>query len=199
MNSLHRSAILITLALAAGAIACSNSSGPTPPVIVPPSALTILELAPAAPPLCQDSVGFWARTDQNRDVTISFDDGSCAQPTGGEKFLNFEVQAGSLLKRPDGTAFATVDSIFIWIKPAPDSVLFDFQPSGLTFRSNRAARLQLEYGEAQVSDSIIERQLNLWVQEQPGDSLLQVGSVKSEEFDEFEADILGFSRYAIAY
>lgn len=196
MNRIHGWTLLAG-ALAAGAVACSDSAGPTPPVIVPPSALTIVTLpALTAPPLCQDSVGFWARTDEDREVTISFDDGSCSP---GEKFAKFEVKAGSLLKRPNGTAFATVDSIFIWIKPAPDSVLFDFQPSGLTFKASRPAKLELEYGEAQIIDSTIESQLNLWVQEQPGDSLLQIGSLQIEEFDEIEADILGFSRYALAY
>jgi hypothetical protein len=198
MNCIRRFALLTAIALAAGALACTDSSGPTkPPVVVPPSALTIVTLpAISAPPLCQDSVGFWARTDQDREVTISFNDGSCAP---GEKFMKFEVKKGSLSQRPDGSAFAAVDSIFIWIKPAPDSVLFDFQPSGLRFKGSRPARLELEYEEAEITDSTIENQINLWVQEQPGDSLLQVGSVKSEEFNEVQADILGFSRYALAY
>ena len=188
---------LLSTVLLAGAVACSDSSGPTKPVVVPPSALTILTLpALTAPALCQDSVGFWARTDQTRKATISFNDGDCSP---GEQFLSFEVQNGSLSRRPDGSAFGAVDSIFIWIKPAPDSVLFTFEPSDLRFNSARPAKLQLAYGEAQVTDSTIENQLGLWVQELPGDSLTLVGSVKTEEFDEFEADILGFSRYAIAY
>ncbi len=196
MNRNHRIALLTTIALAAGAVACNDSSGPTKPIVVPPGALTIVTL-PAAPPLCpgQDSVGFWARTDQDREVAIYFDDGSC---TPGEKFLKFEVKSGSL-SNLNGVPFAAVDSVFIWIKPAADSVLFDFQPSGLRFNASRPAKLELEYGEAQITDSTIENQINLWVQEQPGDSLTRVGSIKSEEFDEVQADILGFSRYALAY
>ena len=196
MTRLRPGFALLSSVLLAGAVACSSdSSGPTKPVVVPPSALTILTL-PAAPPLCQDSVGFWARTDQDREATISFNDGDCSP---GEKFLKFEVKNGSLSRRPDGSAFGAVDSIFVWIKPAPDSVLFTFEPSGLRFNPARPARLQLEYGEAQVADTAIEHLLNLWVQDLPGDSLTQVGSVKVEDFDELEADILGFSRYAIAY
>ncbi len=197
MNRTHRFALLTAIGFAAGAVACSDSSGPTKPVVVPPNAVTIVTLpALTAPPLCQDSVGFWARTDQDREVTISFNDGSCAP---GEKFMKFEVKQGSLSKRPDGSSFGAVDSIFIWIKPAPDSVLFNFEPSGLRFSTSRPAKMEIEYGEAQISDTTIEHRLHLWMQEQPGDSLTQIGSIHSEEFDEFQADILGFSRYAIAY
>ncbi|HSR93190.1 MAG TPA: hypothetical protein VLK88_17920, partial [Gemmatimonadales bacterium] len=73
----------------------------------------------------------------------------------------------------------------------------------------KPARLKIEYGEASddlnhngtvdSEDQIIEQELGLWRQETPADSFVLIGSIKLEDTNEFEADLNGFSRYAIAY
>ena len=71
------------------------------------------------------------------------------------------------------------------------------------------AQLKIEYGEAdgdynedgQVNgtDAAIKTQLAIWRQEQLGQNYMSVSTVNVEELDECNADLTGFTRYAIAY
>jgi hypothetical protein len=48
-------------------------------------------------------------------------------------------------------------------------------------------------------DEIIEQELGLWRQATLADPFVLIGSIKLEDQNEFEAELTGFSRYAIAY
>jgi len=71
------------------------------------------------------------------------------------------------------------------------------------------AELKIEYaetggdldddGDVDGDDDAIEQVIDLWRQEQAGQDFVKLGAVTIEELDEIEADILGFTRYAIAY
>jgi hypothetical protein len=50
-----------------------------------------------------------------------------------------------------------------------------------------------------VFDIQIKSQLAIWRQELPTDPFLRLGSVNAEDLEEINANILGFTRYAIAY
>jgi len=69
--------------------------------------------------------------------------------------------------------------------------------------------LEIEYGEADddfnedgtvdEEDDAIEDELAIWRQAVVGGVFERLGSVTIEDLEEIEVDLLGFSRYAIAY
>jgi hypothetical protein len=206
---------LLPLLGAAGLVlglGCSDSSGPgSGGGPLPPDSLHILMLAPGHLPFYQDSVSFWASTLEDRQGAIRFQD---SQGGPGEDFVRLKVDKEALLTRPDGTPFVAGDSIEITIKATGDSVLFDFQPSGLKFNPLHPAELKVEYGHAggtggegdynddgvvNAQDTTVENQLAVWVQEVLGGNFTQLASIRIEEFNEIEASVLGFSRYAVSY
>lgn len=193
-------------------LGCSDSSGPgSGGTTRPPDSLHVLLLAPGHVPLYQDSVTFWASTLEDRQGAIRFED---SQGGPGEDFVRLKVDKEALLTHPDGTPFVAGDSIEITLKATGDSVLFDFQPSGLKFNPLHPAVLKIEYGHAggtggegdynddgvvNAADSTVESELAIWVQEVLGGAYSQITSIRIEEFNEIEANVLGFSRYAVSY
>ncbi len=132
------------------------------------------------------------------------------QGKAGEEYLRFRVDAPSLLARPDGTLFQEGDSILIHVVVGdPAQLLFDLQPSGLRFSPAAPARLTIHYdhadddfnkdGRLDKADDSIETTLGIWRQETPNDPFVRLGSAVVKDLKEIEADIQGFSRYALAY
>jgi hypothetical protein len=120
------------------------------------------------------------------------------------------VDAPSLRARPDGTPFAEGDSILITIRVVdPAQMLFELEPSGLTFSPDVPAELKIHYdqtggdldddGDVDVDDDAIESTMAIWRQESPGDPFVRVGTAVVEDLEEAEAELQGFSRYALAY
>ncbi|MEP7324558.1 MAG: hypothetical protein ABI836_01300 [Gemmatimonadota bacterium] len=200
--------------LLAGALAfmaaCSDGTNPNDGGPRPADSLTILTLAQGHPPLAAQSVTFWARYDQDTEGRIDFQ----TSPTETEEYLKFKVPQHSLMRFPDGTAFATGDSVLITITVInADSLYFDFQPHGLKFSRGKPAELTLEYNHAgstiegdfndddqvDAQDALIEIQLKVWVQETPGGLFAPLTGILEVEFDEVQAEISGFSRFALAY
>lgn len=190
------------------ALACSSTTDPTqqPPVQAADS-LHILTLQPGHPALYSDSTTFVAIKGQGTEQTIFFADED-GHP--GEEYLVFELNDQSLLTYPDGTPFNNGDSVRITIHVLnPDSIYFQFDPAGLTFDPGHPAKLTIHYAETGgdfdgdhhvgVRDSLIAPNLSIWRQPEPSDSFTKLQSVRSEEAEEIEAKLLGFSRYAIAY
>jgi hypothetical protein len=187
--------------------ACSDSaSPPNDDDTRPPSGLNILTLAQGTPPLVTDSVGFWAVYDDDREGRIDI--------APDLDYLKFRVREFSLLRRPDGTLFGPGDSIFISIKVVnPDSLLFEFSPTGLEFNPAEPAELSIDYdhagstivgdfdgdGDSDEDDADIELNLFVWQQENPGDMFLRLATLVEVSLDEVKADIVGFTRYALAY
>ncbi|MBL8978582.1 MAG: hypothetical protein JNM53_09225 [Gemmatimonadetes bacterium] len=201
-------------ALIALAAACSDSTGGGGGT--PPDQLTYLRLPPTAPPLCADSTGGWAVKDPNgQDFEIALvfpESGNLADCTGGstEDFLRLKIEKLALLRYPNGNLVSNGDSVFISVKwVGADSILFDLEPSGLTFDPAKPADLKIEYdelnddldgdGDTDAEDADIEQQIDIWRQAKPGDPFVKVGTGKIEDQNEIEAKLLGFSRYAIAY
>lgn len=203
---------LMATAMAAVA-ACSDSSNSSGSG-TPGSELTFLRLAPTAPTLCNDSTGAWFVKDpngQDQEIALEFPEtaGGCLAGNT-EDFLRLKLKPTSLLRRPDNTLISNGDSVFIYVRwVGNDSILFDLQPSGLLFDLANPAELKIEYGEAgedldgdgnvDGEDHVVETKLDIWRQEHPGDPFFRVGTAKSEEFNEIEAKLNGFSRFALAY
>jgi hypothetical protein len=197
---------IIGALLAGGfALACSDSSGPDG--TKPPSELTVLRLAPTSPPLFNPEVSFWAVRGQDRETRIFFQN---AEGGAGEEYLRLRVDAPTLLSYPDGTPFALDDSVQITVRVVdPTQLLFELEPSGLRFNPADPAELKIHYdqadddldedGDVDVEDENLERTLSIWRQESPGDPFVRLGSLVVEDLEEVEAELEGFSRYALAY
>jgi hypothetical protein len=164
--------------------------------------LHFLRLSTSAPALQSTVVSFYAKQGEDREIRVRFQN--------GEDYLRFRVFANSLAQRPDGSAFAAGDSIRITITVTdPTKLITDFQPAGLKFSSSNPARLQFEFGECDkdlngdgvvnATDSTLIPLISTWRQETPGGSWFKVGSTVEVELNEVEANITGFTGYALAY
>lgn len=195
-------AALIALATACG----GDSTGPEGGT--DESDLHFLRSAPDAPPLAETSVSFWAVRGQEREASIWY------RPRPGQgdstEFVEFRVPDRSLVQRPDGTPVAPGDSLLITIAVVdPERLIVEFEPSGLRFAPDRPARLKIRYveaaddldddGDVDGADTALKALLSIFRQEQPGGLWFKLPSLSIEVSDEVEADVAGFTRYAIGY
>lgn len=190
------------------AIACSSDSpGPDEPGTErPPDALNVVRLRSDAPPLEDDTVSFWAFRGTSVETKLYF-----VAPGGGrgDEYLSLKLEDETLERYPDGSPFADGDSVLVTITVVdPALVLFELEPTGLQFSAAKPALLKIKYaeadddfdddGERDEDDDDIELRLGIWRQERPGDPFVRLGTVRGDD-DDLEAELLGFSRYAIAY
>lgn len=202
---------LLTLAaLTVGAAACGDSHSGDGGGTVPPSQLSFIRLAPTAPPLCADTVRFWATRGVGIEGALVFPEPGDDCNGSTEDFVRLKLDAQSLLSYPDGTPFQAGDSVLItlaWV--GNDSILVHLEPTGLIFDPGHPAELKIEYahadgdfnedGQVNSEDDAIEHQIDVWRQPTLVDDYTKVGTAKFEETDEIEALLNGFSRYALAY
>ena len=187
-------------------VTCTDSAGPGG---VPDSALQIVRQDTLAPPLLTNQASFWAKVGDGREIRLHYQ-GATAADTGDE-YLRFEVPGDGLLRRPDGVLFQPGDSILITVTVLdPARFLYRFEPSGLQFNPSQPARLKVRYfngehdfnndGVEDAADAEIEStQLDLWRRSTPGALWFRIASVKFEELDELDANILSFSDHAVAW
>ena len=196
----------LAVAVLVAAMACSDSTTPGDNTR-PPEDLNVARLASTSPPLFNPEESFFAKKGEDRELRIYFQDLSGGQ---GEEFLRLRVRDESLLSRPDGTPFAAGDSVLITVRVVDVTrILFEAEPSGLTFNPSQPAELKIHYSHADhdfnedgtidASDDQIKSQLAIWRQETLSGPFIRLGSVNIEGLEEINADILGFSRFAIAY
>jgi hypothetical protein len=194
-------AVMATLAWA-----CTDSSGPPPPV--PTSQLHFVVQDTLAPPLLAAADSFYAKVGQDRQLELFYQ--GAAPGDTGETFLRFEVKGNSLLKRPNGTAFQANDSILITVSVAdPTRFDFTFGPAGLQFNPAQPAKLHVEYnhsnhdfnedGHVDGQDDATETKLNVWRREAADTVWTRMGTAKNESLDEIESQIISFTQYAVAW
>ena len=210
---IHRSAHSFAIALSTvllGALAgCGSDSVISPDGdIRPAEALHFLRPAADAPPLANPMLSFYAKRGVDREAFMYY------QPRPGRSdssvFMRFKVSASSLDRRPDGSVIQMGDSVLITIRVSdPSRLILDFQPSGLRFAASQPADLKLDFGESShdfdgdgdqdADDDRAKTALRIWKQEAPGLPWVRMASVTEFSLEELEADILGFTGYAIAY
>jgi hypothetical protein len=202
-----RTRYLLLVAPLAALLACSDSSGPSDPGPRPPADLNIVELSATAPPLYNPEASFYAVKGEDRETRIFFQDD---QGGPGEEYLRLKVSAPTLQARPDGSPIAEGDSVLITVRVVdPRQMLFEMEPSGLTFSADEPAELRIRYAEVQgdfnddgsvdSEDDHIENTMAIWRQEAPTDPFVRVGTAVVKDLEEAEAELTGFSRYALAY
>ena len=118
------------------------------------------------------------------------------------------MSADALLARPDGTPFATGDSIQISVVADPGGLFaFDFQPSGLRFDPTRPAELRIEFGRASgdvngdgvidARDQVLLSLLSIWKQEAASSPWTRLKSIRIDT-ERIRADVTGFTGFALA-
>ena len=186
-------------------LACGDNTGPGGR---PDAQMNFLRQDSVAPPLVSNQASVWAKVGDGRELHLNYQ-GLIPADTG-EEFLRFEIPGDGLLRKPDGSSFQAGDSILITVTVVDSGgFIFQFQPAGLVFNPDHPARLKVRYlnanhdfdedGDLDSADDAIERVLDLWRRETPGAQWFRVGSVKFEELDELDANILMFSEYAVAW
>jgi len=211
---MHGRALLIGALLAVG-VACSSNAGGSSSIdpgstdsTVSGDSLTFLRAALTAPPLAERTIGFWAVRGQTREIRLMY------RPKAGQtdsvEFARFRVDAQSLINDSAGNPIASGDSILISLGVQDTlHLITEFRPSGLVFSSAKPARLWLKFGEADpdlngdgsvtAADTTLLLSLTIWKQEQPTDPWSLVPSTLNLSSQEVEADIRGFTRFAVAY
>ncbi len=207
-----RMQLVLTLTLLVGlTFACGDTGGnqgPNPPPEQrPPAALNILAIAQNSPPVFNPVESVWAVKGEDAEIRIFFQD-----PAGGrgEDYLQLRIDDVSLEARPNGTPIAIGDSVLITVTVVdPSQILFELEPTGLTFNPLAPAELELRYRQADddlngdgvvdSDDDDIEQTLSIWRQERVGDDFVRLGSVLFDSLEKIEVELTGFSRYAIAY
>lgn len=170
--------------------------------------LKLLTVLAGAPPLATNVTSFYAVRGRNAGVDIWY------RPAPGSKdstkFLEFRLDNVSLDRRPDGTAFADGDSVRITLTVTdPTHLIVDFQPSGLRFSAKNPARMKIFFsqvgddldgdGKVDGKDDEVEQQLSIWRQETMAAPWFKVSSVVVKSNKEVEANLSGFTGYALAY
>ncbi len=195
---------LLLICGAAALLSCSDSTAPG----VPNADLHIVRQSPTAPLLVATRDSFWAKVGDGRELHLNYKGVNPADT--GEEFLRFEVPGDALLRRPDGSPFQSGDSILITITVVDSSkFLFQFEPAGLQFSPDHPAQLKIHYAEADhdfnndgvenAADSAIAQTLDMWRRETPTTDWFRQGSIRFEELEEIDANILSFTEYAIAW
>lgn len=194
------------LAAALALASCSDGSGPAGR---PEADLSFVRQDTLAPPLLVTRDSFFAKVGDGREIRLHYESpDSPGQP--GDEFLRFEVPGDGLYRKPDGSRFQAGDSILITITVVDSArFLFEFEPAGLRFNPNQPARLKVRYvnadkdfdddGGPDPDDDEIEMLLDLWRQPAPGDLWFPLTAVKFLDLEELNANIFGFSRFAVAW
>ena len=166
--------------------------------------LTFLRLAENAPALANTSITFTHVQGQDSEARIYF----VGQPDDDE-FLRFRIDDDTRVRRPNGQLLLPGQSVDITIRIVDmERLIFEFEPSGLRFEGE-PAELKLDFenadddldadGTIDDDDAAARRALSWWRQEAPGLPWFRMASFVFDEIDEIDADVFGFTNYAVAY
>ena len=170
--------------------------------------LHFLRVKAGAPALAATTVSFYAKRGEDRSGALYYSAAAGARDSA--KLLDFQVPAGALLSRPDGSAYAPGDSVLIRISVVdPVHMILAFEPSGIRFSPDSPARLEFSFAEANddlnddgsvdAQDDALRAQLSFWVQETSGGLWTKLQTTLILDLREADGSIDGFSGYALAY
>jgi len=201
-ENVKRMRVWALLLVAIGAACSNDSTGPKPGDTVGPTQLHIVRQDAAAPQLQAYAASFWAVKGTSRTLEIDY--------LGGEDFFRLDVPGDALLRRPDGSTIQQGDSVLISVEIDPSLMLFRFEPSGLVFDGAHPVRLRVDYsnadddfdedGDVDTDDDAIEGTwLSVWRQPASGTNWVRLASARDASLEDFEAELVQFSNYALAW
>jgi len=168
--------------------------------IVSPGELPLLHVAAQSagemPTLETYELSFWAKRGELREVEVKYVD---ADNDVSGTFLHFSVPATALRSMPDGTPFATGDSVLISLSIDRAEFVVEFGPSGLVFNENTPAVLEVWYGGAEDDDEVPEEQLGLWHQRETGELWFPIESNHDMDEKWLRTHVFHFSTYAVSW
>lgn len=196
------------LVLTALALPACNGDGTGPAGVTRGDGEMNFLRASVVAPDVQGAVSFYAVRGEGREALVYY------RPAAGSgdstEFLHFTMPARALVQRPDGTPIAMGDSLLITIRVVdPARFITEFEPAGLRFDPAAPARLEMHFAEADrdldadgdedALDVELTRSLAIWRQAAAGQPWTRLSSLLVESTKEVQADLYGFSNYAIAY
>lgn len=173
-----------------------------------PRSPQFLRPATGAPTIANPVVQFWAKRGVETTAAMYYHAAPGARDS--VTFFSLRLRAKSLWQRPDGTAFANGDSILITLTLVDaQRGIVDCQPAGLRFDPGKPVRLKISFAETDGDvnddgrvdgvDAAITRTFAIWRKEAPADPWQRLLSNVSVGAHEVEAEIGGFTGYAIAW
>ncbi|MBI4421734.1 MAG: hypothetical protein HY560_12990 [Gemmatimonadetes bacterium] len=166
-----------------------------------------IDVAPVAPsPLSANQLSFWAYRDRDASVAVDYQ----ASDGTWRPYVTLSVPRGALLHRPDGTLFASGDSVEITLSLDTTALALELEPTGLGFDPLVPAQLKIWYsaagpdldGDGSVNsvDAYIEEVLlGLWTREQLTDPWSALSAIKTASAKVLSADLAHFSGYEVAW
>lgn len=204
----HRLSSLLLAVAAMSALSCTESTAPDSTDTRDANDLRLLTAPYGTPSLAKTQVSFYAVQGKAGGADIWYH----AKPGAADslKFLEFRVGASSLATRPDGSAIAAGDSVLITITVTDQThFIVDFQPSGLKFSANDQPTLRISFaacgadlnydGVADAKDQAIMDSLSFWRQEGPFQPWSKVPSTVVQTTKDVNAQLGGFTGYAIEF
>jgi len=204
----HRFLGLLLAATVLPLVSCNDSTSPNNSDTRDPNDLRLLTTPYGTPPLARTSVSFYAV--QGKPTTAEIWYRAKPGASDSSRFLVFQVGAGSLVARPAGTPMAAGDSVLITLTVTDQShFLVDFQPSGLKFSATDQPTMKLSFaacgadlnydGVVDAQDAAIQAGLSIWRQEAPFQPWHKVSSTMLPAVKEVDAQLGGFTGYALMF
>jgi hypothetical protein len=203
-----RRLLVLGAAALAAAASCTDSTSPDATTERAATDLRLLAAPHSAPPLATTQASFYAVKGRSSGVDIWYQ--PAAGRTDSAKFLEFRVGSNSLDRRPDGTVIANGDSVLITLTVTdPTHFIVEFQPTGLKFADGDQPKLKISFaacgddlnydGRVDSADATMLSSLALWRQEAPFQPWFKLTSSVTASLKEINAQLSGFSGYAIMY
>ncbi len=201
--------LLPLLLIALSGAACETATGPSYPNTTTDTATastpTLTPIDPTYVRLVPADTSVWAVKGQALDVKLRFQTGSGST---SDQFAEFQLAAGSLSKRPDGTAIAVGDSVLITIHPdTTGRMAATFEPSGLVFDSSAPALLTMWCYHAAADlngDGVVNQQdEQLWYQmaiwkREKGQPWVKQSTTRSSDGYTLQTLVSGFTGFSVA-
>jgi hypothetical protein len=203
-----RRLLVLAAATLAAAASCTDSTAPDTDTERAATDLRLLAAPHTAPPLATTQASFYAVKGRGTGVDIWYR--PAAGRSDSSKYLEFRVGSNSLDRRPDGTAIANGDSVLITLTVTdPTHFIVDFQPSGLKFSDGDQPKLKISFaacgddlnydGKVDNTDATMLSSLAMWRQEAPFQPWFKLTSSVSVSVKEVNAQLSGFTGYALMY
>jgi hypothetical protein len=203
-----RRLLVLAAATLAAAASCTDSTAPDADTERAATDLRLLAAPHTAPPLATTQASFYAVKGRGTGVDIWYR--PAAGRSDSSKYLEFRVGGNSLDRRPDGTVIANGDSVLITLTVTdPTHFIVDFQPSGLRFSDGDQPKLKISFaacgddlnydGKVDNTDASMLASLAMWRQEAPFQPWFKLTSSVSTSVKEVNAQLSGFTGYALMY